>query len=82
MWPANGYVMAPTRAFSALVVMKLTAMATSGCAAAGRPTVEEARAETEALLQQIANEVPGGVVTVVVDLLGLTPCGVGQPPAR
>ncbi|MDQ1218046.1 hypothetical protein QE411_002901 [Microbacterium arborescens] len=161
VWSANGYVMAPARALSALVVMTLTAMTVAGCAV-DRPTVEEARAETEALLQQIANEVPGGVVTVdtpnpsyrecgdgtyyatiqwgvtprpgfdgeafvdalpgrlgedfvvaetvditspavaldhsggtvldvqvlegdggiVIDLLGLTPCGVGQPPAR
>lgn len=62
--------MTATRTSSAALIGALAAVALSGCAVAERPTLEEVQAETEAVLQQIA------------DLLGLTPCGVGQPPAR
>ncbi len=156
------FLMTATRTSSAALIGALAAVALSGCAVAERPTLEDVRAETEAVMQQIADEVPGGVVEVatpdpsyvacgddtywatlhwgvtpgpgfdgeafvealpsrlgedfvvaetvditspavaldhvsgalldvivldvdgglVVDLLGLTPCGVGQPPAR
>lgn len=44
---------------------------------AERPTLEEAQAETEALLQQIANQVPGGVVTVDTPNPSYRDCGDG-----
>ncbi|MGU3357643.1 hypothetical protein ACLBWJ_10365 [Microbacterium sp. M4A5_1d] len=152
----------PRRVFSAIVVLVLAAMTMVGCAMADQLTLEQAKAETEVVMQQIADEVPGGVVEVatpdpthlacgdetyyatlrwgvtpgpefdgeafvdalpgrvgkdfvvaetvditspavaldhasgalldvkvlevdggiVVDLLGLTPCGVGEPPAK
>lgn len=52
------------RRFAAGVVLALAGMTMAGCAMAGRPTLEEARAETQAVLQQIADEVPDGVVEV------------------
>ncbi|MGR6743184.1 hypothetical protein [Microbacterium arborescens] len=42
----------------------LAALALLGCAAE-QPTLEQVKAETEAVLQPIADEVPGGVVEVV-----------------
>ena len=52
------------RGVAAGVVLALAGMTMTGCAMAGRPTLEEARAETQAVLQQIADEVPDGVVEV------------------
>ncbi|OYC97968.1 hypothetical protein CI089_05460 [Microbacterium sp. Yaish 1] len=46
------------------MVLALAGMTMAGCAMAGHPTLEEARAETQAVLQQIADEVPDGVVEV------------------
>lgn len=52
------------RGVAAGVVLALAGMTMAGCAMAGRPTLEAARAETQAVLQQIADEVPDGVVEV------------------
>lgn len=52
------------RGAAAGVVLALAGMTMAGCAMAGRPTLEEARAETQSVLQQIADEVPDGVVEV------------------
>jgi len=75
--PASGYLMTPRRTFSTVLIVALTAMAMAGCAMVERPTLEEAQAETEALLQQIANEVPGGVVTVDTPNPSYRDCGDG-----
>lgn len=69
--------MTPRRTFSTVLTVALTAMAMAGCAMVERPTLEEAQAETEALLQQIANEVPGGVVTVDTPNPSYRDCGDG-----
>ncbi|MFS0713116.1 hypothetical protein ABC195_04480 [Microbacterium sp. 2P01SA-2] len=75
--PASGYLMTPRRTFSTVLIVALTAMAMAGCAMVKRPTLEEVQAETEAFLQQIANEVPGGVVTVDTPNPSYRDCGDG-----
>jgi hypothetical protein len=77
MPPMSGYLMTPTRTLSTLLIVALTATAMAGCAVVERPTLEEARAETEALLQRIADEVPGGVVTVDTPNPSYRNCGDG-----
>lgn len=62
--PANGSLTTATRTSSAAFIGALAALALSGCAAE-QPTLEQVKAETEAVLQPIADEVPGGVVEVV-----------------
>lgn len=57
--PMNRY-----RAVSISAILTLTGMTMVGCAMAGRPTLEQARAETEAAMQRIADEIPQGVVEV------------------
>jgi hypothetical protein len=53
-----------TRAVSVTAVLTLAGMTMVGCAMAGRPTLEQARADTEAAMQRIADEIAGGVVEV------------------
>ena len=52
------------RGVAAGIVLGLTGMTMAGCAMAGRATLEQARADTEAAMQRIADEIPGGVVEV------------------
>lgn len=52
------------RALPIVVVLALAGITMAGCGAVRQPTHEQARAETEAVLQRIASEVPGGVVKV------------------
>ncbi|WP_162815480.1 hypothetical protein [Microbacterium arborescens] len=52
------------RGMSIVAVLAFVGFATVGCAVAERPTLERAKAETQAVLQQIADEVPDGVVEV------------------
>lgn len=65
------------RALSPVAVVALVGLTTVGCAMVERPTLGEARAETEALLQRIADEVPGGVVTVDTPNPSYRNCGDG-----
>ncbi|MFS0713119.1 hypothetical protein ABC195_04495 [Microbacterium sp. 2P01SA-2] len=65
--PARGMPMAPA--------LTLSGFMTTGCAEVERPTIEQAKAETEAGLQQIADEVPGGVVKVVTPDPTYLACG-------
>lgn len=74
---ANRYVMTSTRAFSTVLLGALAVMAIAGCAVVKRLTLEEARAETEALLQRIADEIPGGVVAVDTPAPSYRQCGDG-----
>lgn len=54
--------------------LTLSGFMTMGCAAE-QPTLEQAKAETEAVLQPIADEVPGGVVEVVTPDPSYVACG-------
>ncbi|MDD7928021.1 hypothetical protein [Microbacterium thalli] len=59
-------------------VLVLAGVTLAGCGSAGRPTLEQARAETEAVLQQIADGVPGGVVEVDTPTPPYLTCGEGE----
>lgn len=61
-----------------VLVLALAGMTMAGCVMTGRPTLEQARAETEAVLQRIADEVPGGVVQVDTPNPGYLACGDGS----
>lgn len=66
------------RGLATAMVLTLAGMTMAGCAMAGRPTLEQARAETEAVLQRIADEVPGGVVEVDTPNPSYLACGDGS----
>ncbi|WP_143738904.1 hypothetical protein [Microbacterium sp. Yaish 1] len=46
------------------VILALAATTMTGCVMAGRPTIDEVRADTDAMMQRVADEVPGGVAEV------------------
>ncbi|MDF2563474.1 MAG: hypothetical protein K0R99_4920 [Microbacterium sp.] len=60
---------------SSVAVLALTGFAMMGCAVAERPTLEQAKTETEAVMQLIADEVPDGVVKVVTPDPTYLACG-------
>lgn len=47
-----------------LTMLALAATTITGCVTAGRPTIDEVRADTDAMMQRVADEVPGGVPEV------------------
>ncbi|MCZ4068565.1 hypothetical protein O1W71_12865 [Microbacterium sp. H37-C3] len=47
------------------VILALAATSITGCVVAGRPTIDEVRADTDAMMQRVADEVPGGVPEVL-----------------
>jgi hypothetical protein len=53
-----------SHAVSVTAALTLAGTTMVGCATAGRPTLEQARADTEAAMQRIADEVPQGRVEV------------------
>jgi hypothetical protein len=47
------------------LLLALVATTMTGCVMAGRPTIDEVRADTDAMMQRVADEVPGGVPEVL-----------------